>query len=272
MHTRVVVPVDCSDMAWTAIGPARQLAHKWGVDLELVSIVHLDREAERANADMRDYLAACGWQEEVSATVLTSRTRSVADELAAHIESVPDTLVVMTSHGRGRSAALVGSIAEQLLQRLPDPIMVLGPSVDANHLGFTGRMLVCVDGSEVSEQALDVAAPWATDLPLEPWVIAVSQESQAAVGGDQIVESAYPHRMAERMREAVGREVEFEVLHGRDPAAEVARFARDYDAELIVAATHGRTGIGRLTSGSVAMAIVHHAPCPVLLTRVPAPA
>lgn len=271
MYTRIVVPVDCSDMAWTAIGPARQLSQDWGVDLEMVSVVHLDQEVEHAAADMNGYLGACGWQEETVVTVLVSATRSVADELASYIESIPDTLVVMTSHGRGRSAALVGSVAEQLLQRLPDPIMVFGPSIDGKYVGFTGRMLVCIDGSEVSEKALDVAVPWVTDLAMEPWVIAVSPETQGAGGGDQIVESAYPHRMAEHLRAAVGREVEFELLHGRDPAVVVGQFARDYDAELIVAATHGRTGIGRLTNGSVAMDIVHHAPCPVLLTRVPAP-
>lgn len=52
-----------------------------------------------------------------------------------------------------------------------------------------------------------------------------------------------------------------------DPAAEIVRIAGDEHAEMIVLGTHGRTGITRLLMGSVAEAIVRHAPCPVLVYR-----
>jgi nucleotide-binding universal stress UspA family protein len=147
--------------------------------------------------------------------------------------------------------------------------MIFGPSIDGDHSGLDGRMLVCVDGTATSEVALDVAGPWALEFDMEPWVVAVSQEVPAAVGGEQFVESAYPHRMADRLQQAIGREVEYEALHGKHPAKSVAEFAKTYRGGLIVAATHGRTGLDRLTEGSVAMDIVHHAPCPVLLIRPP---
>jgi nucleotide-binding universal stress UspA family protein len=38
---------------------------------------------------------------------------------------------------------------------------------------------------------------------------------------------------------------------------------------LIAMATHGRTGLGRVALGSVAMQVVHRSPCPVLV--VPSP-
>ena len=52
------------------------------------------------------------------------------------------------------------------------------------------------------------------------------------------------------------------------PADEVVAEAKEWGADVIVVSTHGRTGMGRLFLGSVANAIVHHAPCPVLLHRV----
>jgi nucleotide-binding universal stress UspA family protein len=52
-----------------------------------------------------------------------------------------------------------------------------------------------------------------------------------------------------------------------DPAAEIVRIAGDENAEMIVLGTHGRTGITRLLMGSVAVAIVRRAPCPVLVYR-----
>ena len=40
-------------------------------------------------------------------------------------------------------------------------------------------------------------------------------------------------------------------------------------ADLLVVGSHGRTGLRRLAMGSVAMAVVHHASCPVVVVRVP---
>jgi nucleotide-binding universal stress UspA family protein len=40
-------------------------------------------------------------------------------------------------------------------------------------------------------------------------------------------------------------------------------------ADLLVVGSHGRTGLSRLVLGSVAMACVQHAPCPVVVVRTP---
>jgi nucleotide-binding universal stress UspA family protein len=63
---------------------------------------------------------------------------------------------------------------------------------------------------------------------------------------------------------------EFRVAIG-NAADEILGFADTVPPELIVMATHGRTGLQRALLGSVAEAIVRQAPCPVLTlrTRVP---
>jgi len=45
------------------------------------------------------------------------------------------------------------------------------------------------------------------------------------------------------------------------------RVAEDFLIDLIVLATHGRTGIKRLVIGNMAEKVVRHAPCPVLTIR-----
>jgi nucleotide-binding universal stress UspA family protein len=40
-------------------------------------------------------------------------------------------------------------------------------------------------------------------------------------------------------------------------------------ADLLVVGSHGRTGLRRIAMGSVAMAVVQHATCPVVIVRVP---
>jgi nucleotide-binding universal stress UspA family protein len=48
------------------------------------------------------------------------------------------------------------------------------------------------------------------------------------------------------------------------PFHEIAKLARDRQADLIVIATRGRTGLKRVLLGSTAERVVRHAPCPVL--------
>ena len=50
----------------------------------------------------------------------------------------------------------------------------------------------------------------------------------------------------------------------------IVRVAREIGAETIVVGTHGHTGIKHALLGSVAERIVRHAPCEVLVARVPA--
>ena len=51
------------------------------------------------------------------------------------------------------------------------------------------------------------------------------------------------------------------------PFEEILDASEDFMTDLIVLATHGRTGIKRLVIGNVAEKIVRHAPCPVLTVK-----
>jgi nucleotide-binding universal stress UspA family protein len=51
------------------------------------------------------------------------------------------------------------------------------------------------------------------------------------------------------------------------PVEGISGYAREAASELIVIATHGRTGLSHVLLGSVAERIVREAPCPVLTIR-----
>jgi nucleotide-binding universal stress UspA family protein len=59
------------------------------------------------------------------------------------------------------------------------------------------------------------------------------------------------------------------VLVDGDPSEEIVRAAADRDCDLIVMGTHGRTGLGSLVMGSVALEVMRKAPCPVLTVKHP---
>jgi len=65
-------------------------------------------------------------------------------------------------------------------------------------------------------------------------------------------------------------QVDAEVLSG-DAVEAVIAYARDVNADLVVMATHGRSGLSHMLMGSVAEQIVRKAPCPVLTLKQPMP-
>jgi nucleotide-binding universal stress UspA family protein len=48
---------------------------------------------------------------------------------------------------------------------------------------------------------------------------------------------------------------------------EICSVARETEADLIIIATHGHTGLKHILVGSTAERVVRHAPCPVLVVR-----
>ena len=55
------------------------------------------------------------------------------------------------------------------------------------------------------------------------------------------------------------------------PVDEIVDYAHEHAIDLIVIATHGRTGLAHVLLGSVAERIVREAPCPVLTIRSKTP-
>jgi nucleotide-binding universal stress UspA family protein len=58
------------------------------------------------------------------------------------------------------------------------------------------------------------------------------------------------------------------VIYGKAADA-LTDFAAKNNVDLVIIATHGRSGISRWVLGSVANRLIHHAPAPVLVVRAP---
>ena len=65
---------------------------------------------------------------------------------------------------------------------------------------------------------------------------------------------------------SVAQQVSYLVETG-NPFETIMDVAESYQVDLIILATHGRTGIKRLVIGNVAEKVVRHAPCPVLTVK-----
>ncbi|MEM9657604.1 MAG: universal stress protein [Planctomycetota bacterium] len=104
--------------------------------------------------------------------------------------------------------------------------------------------------------ALHVAPPLAAFEPGVVWDM-VSDESRI----ERLHEA-----FQQRYDDAQYAGVHFEARFG-DPGHEIAEFAQELEAGLIVMPSHGRTGLAHLLIGSVAEKVVRYAHCPVLVLR-----
>ena len=134
------------------------------------------------------------------------------------------------------------------------------------------RVVVPVDFSDESFEAVEVGLSLVDD-PSHLHVINVTPE---VVSGDpgfawNAMEKATRQEqltkaLTERLSDAIQQGLKIEILFG-DPGTDIARFAEDNAAELIVMPSHGRTGIKRILIGSVAERVTRLAHCPVLILR-----
>ncbi|MFV2039702.1 MAG: universal stress protein, partial [Acidimicrobiales bacterium] len=150
------------------------------------------------------------------------------------------------------------------------PIILVAPKCEPESFKPRGRIVVPVDGSETSTDILALAASWAIAYEMDPQVVTViDPRVEAAIGVpiNVATEANLPSGVAAGLRTEIGRNVDWEVLHSENVADAIADRARDVGASIIAMSTHGRTGLPRVVMGSVTMAVVHKATCPVLVHR-----
>ncbi len=251
IHT-LLVPVDVSDDSYRAVDLACALAPVVGASVRVVEVV--------AHSTLVEVIAqGVARRCDERSTVQHARSNGVDVRVDVLVGETPATALidalgdtgcraVMASHGRGRTAALVGSVTAAVAAEAPTPVLCVGPEagMELDTSGWSGPVVATVDGSDLSARALPAAAGWAEVLEVPLRIVAVRRP------GDE------PEQ---------GIAVDHETLSGDDVVRTVTAFATEHEAVLIVAATQGRSGLDRLVLGSTAAGFVRHAPCPVLLVN-----
>jgi nucleotide-binding universal stress UspA family protein len=138
--------------------------------------------------------------------------------------------------------------------------------------GVHGRIIVGVDGSEDSKQALRWAVAQAERTGQEVEAIAAWEVPVTILLLPTAVEDDYADRAAtvlsETLHETIGDEppvrVRARAAEGR--AARVLTAAATADDTLVIG-SHGRGKLPGMHLGSTASYCVHHAPCPVVVLR-----
>jgi len=146
------------------------------------------------------------------------------------------------------------------------------------------RILIAIDGSDLADRALDQGLKLAKALGSEVTVLTVS-EPAAMIGGaygayggvgfdpmpelieaqKKLAEAIVAKGVAAGVAQGVA--VKTMIVENSFPAEGIIATADSVGAELIVMASHGRRGFGRLLLGSQTSNVLAHTKVPVLVTR-----
>lgn len=308
MSQHILIPLDGSVLAEAVVPQAAALARAINAEVTLFQVIAPSELRETAGWGSVPAPIRAGWVETALARVragldaIAERLQTlgivvhievlaagdVASAIVTCAERDPDTrMIAMATHGRsGLGRWLLGSVAEKVLQAAPRPVLLVRARehMPAMPIDVSYRsILIPLDGSAFAEQALGqaqaIAAATGATLVIVAVVPVLDDAALAEVGvvpawaeAERQAEvehlSHYLADMAARL-EAEGFTVRPHVVGGT-PAEEILRAGVAEHADLIVMATHGRTGMHRLWIGSVATKIVRSADLPVLLVRAQA--
>ncbi|MHB1004716.1 MAG: universal stress protein [Chloroflexota bacterium] len=294
---RLLVPLDGSHLAEAVLPAVKELARRFGAEVVLLHVVEhnppakVHGEAHLTNVDQATaYLASLARQLAgeglaVRAHVHADQERDLARSLVDHALELQGDLMVMATHGRGGlREVVVGSIAEQTLGRGQIPVLLLRPERVRPEAPFNiRRLLVPLDGSPAAERAVPLAeavacawdarmillrvVPTPGSLPGHHAAVATILPSAArlALEIEETAAGDYLRALGEGLAER-GRDVMLDVERG-DPATVVVKEAGSNDADLVVLATHGRSGMDAFWEGSIGSRLSRRLTMPLLILR-----
>ncbi len=200
---------------------------------------------------------------------------SVTRTLIDYTEEHDIDLMVVGTHGRtGAKRVLLGSEAERLVRVAPCPVLTVGPDVDPRPerpLRILGALDLADTSLEVARSVRELSELYSADAHfihiVAPVILPAYVEgyTQVSVPVDNLLAQAN-EKLLEVVETAGVVDSTLRASFG-DTAIEVVKYAKETNVDLIVVATHGRSGLPHLLLGSVADRIVRTAHCPVMTVR-----
>ncbi len=144
----------------------------------------------------------------------------------------------------------------------------------ASKMAFPFKMILCpIDFDENSEMALDKAVEIARHFDsglilvhVLPLVLTLGEVPPPAALYEDRAKAARAKLAEIANKKLAGLKNELHVYTG-DVIGSILHAQNKHQCDLLVMATHGRSGLARMFLGSVAAAIVRKASCPVLTVR-----
>ncbi|MFB6249304.1 MAG: universal stress protein [Salinibacter sp.] len=186
-----------------------------------------------------------------------------------------DLTVMGTSGRRGLQRLLLGSVAEEVVRQAPCPVLTVRAHDEQAAAWHVDHILTPVDFSEGADQAIrharELARTYEAQITLLHAVEEVMYPSaygleMADLPGPEVLERVDASLAATAQEQSGQAQVEVESVVGYAPSV-ILDYQAEHDVDLVVIATHGRTGLERLLLGSVTERIVRRSATPVFVVK-----
>ncbi len=288
----VVLPTDFSEIADQAVQPGLEWAKRWSARVVLLHVV--ESVPLVAYAPIEGNYASLGGYEEAAREKAEELLKQKAAELSkstgleveveVHVGLPGDDvgmiagkfeqgLIVMSTHGRtGIAGTVIGSVAERTIRSTTSPILTAREWKP----GLPKRILFATDLSPASNARLSQALEWSQKLEAELDCVTILDDTlRYYVASLALFPGVDTHNFyLDSVREAriliedltkntTGFSGKCYVEEGT-PHRLITELAEREKYDLIIVASHGRSGFRRAVLGSVAERVIRHAPCAVL--------
>lgn len=272
-----LVPLDASEFSQRAVPVAASFANLLAAGLCLFSAVPAEDEVAARKEQLTALPLRIG---DVHTTVVVDP--DPAGAVHEGLERSRGAVACMATHGRGRSAGFVGSVATEVVARGRDPLIAVGPNVGEFAPWLPKRyepsdVVACVDETPASEALLPIARGWARLLGAELVVATVAEPVPQPLTSGPVRRRFGPDGDAAAVLQGmVARVLDApQGVHTRviydpiSPASGIWSYLRDRPARLVVLCSRAHRGLTRIVFGSVAAPIVYGSPSPVLVVPRP---
>ena len=297
MYTKMLIPLDGSEVSQQVLPYARSLARKLELPVELLEVVDvvglsaavaacdkgnvesLIAETTRGSAAFLERISKTFSEVSVHCAVEKGRAGEVIIEKGA---ADSGTLIAMATHGRsGIDRWLLGSVVEKVVRETTNPLLLVRASRGGAYEGEATlkSLIVPLDGSPLAEKALPHATLLANAMGLEMILFGAYSLTPAITASDEYIPDlnkleavfkgeavGYLENKAAELKKVGPARVSSLVSEG-EAAEKIIDLAKQNPNSLVVICSHGRSGVKRWVLGSVTEKVMRHSSGPVLIIR-----
>jgi nucleotide-binding universal stress UspA family protein len=293
----LLVPLDGSAAAETVLPAAVTLAQRLPARISLLHTLERNAPAQvhgqphlTSEPDAGRYLQRIAEQLETQGVTVTRHVHeapvgNVPRNIAAHAAEEGAELILLSTHEvTDPRSWLMGAVAQGVIRYAASPVLLLRNGRNAPATFSPGEVIVALDSEGHGEAAIPGARRLAQALEVPLRLLSVVPTAETMPGDRaaatrllpsganaalnveaQSVASALAVLTGRLRGENPGLNIVASVMRG-DPAQAIMTAARDQNG-IIALATHGRTGLDALWSGSVGSRVIARAPGPFLLVH-----
>jgi nucleotide-binding universal stress UspA family protein len=272
MYSRILFAVDDDEALPAAVPVVAACARRCGADVRVLHVLRTGPDAPNGTSrrlvkSVVEQLWSRGVRADGEVRPVRGREQ-VAAMIARTARGAEADLVAIGSHGRSDLGAIfLGSVSDAVAGGLETPVLVVRAASDAPAEPRT--VLVAVDGSAASDEAVEEAAELAERFSASAVVVHVRQVMtvQEATFTESEEEAQAIVRRGVAAMERRGVRATGVVSLASSVPSELAAAAERVGADLVVLGSRRPSHVSGLLLGSVGHELVHRLRRPVLLAR-----